>query len=356
MDVSEFLSNRFGDSSGKPVDFIALSGNNGIRWLLPTQTRRVVRSLSEWRPYSVKGAVAWFFLRAAMLFGCLRLLPGTRLMPVSLSAVNWADFGWFDSRPPELVAYVGTPGPHRKIVVTLVEGSSGNSTAVLKFPVFDSAWNKIESESKVLRQLAGREHSPIAPRLISLNAGSKYSVQTFMPGSPSPAVVTNLHFEFLRKLGLSNSSISINGLIEKLGSRVSKLRSLAFGLDSRLDAIEINLANLTISGDVPTVWIHGDFAPWNLKISDDESLFAVDWEDASPLGLPCYDLTYFQLQVQHLLGKRVKIDWQVYLQALASLGYPIDLIDLEQFILLARTQFLLRQLEDDVTVMAREPD
>jgi phosphotransferase family enzyme len=46
-------------------------------------------------------------------------------------------------------------------------------------------------------------------------------------------------------------------------------------------------------GELPLVWEHRDFGPWNLAINAEGGLAAIDWEDAEPRGLPGLDLAYF---------------------------------------------------------------
>ena len=46
-------------------------------------------------------------------------------------------------------------------------------------------------------------------------------------------------------------------------------------------------------GELPVVPEHRDCAPWNLLLSSDGELVALDWESSEPRGLPVLDLAYF---------------------------------------------------------------
>jgi len=56
---------------------------------------------------------------------------------------------------------------------------------------------------------------------------------------------------------------------------------------------------------MPAVWVHGDFAPWNLKMTSERKIVAVDWEYSSAKGLPLFDLIYFRSVQMSLFGERV---------------------------------------------------
>jgi hypothetical protein len=52
---------------------------------------------------------------------------------------------------------------------------------------------------------------------------------------------------------------------------------------------------------VPAAIVHGDFAPWNVRLSASR-IRAFDWEWASSEGLPLIDSIHHRLQVGFLLG------------------------------------------------------
>ena len=54
----------------------------------------------------------------------------------------------------------------------------------------------------------------------------------------------------------------------------------------------------------PAVWVHGDFAPWNLTLRRNGDIAAVDWEAAVPKGLPLFDLIYFGSIQAFLFGQK----------------------------------------------------
>jgi aminoglycoside phosphotransferase (APT) family kinase protein len=51
-----------------------------------------------------------------------------------------------------------------------------------------------------------------------------------------------------------------------------------------------------------TALVHGDFAPWNIKMIASGRSILVDWEDAETEGAPLYDICHFFL-IQSFLFK-----------------------------------------------------
>ena len=64
------------------------------------------------------------------------------------------------------------------------------------------------------------------------------------------------------------------------------------------------LAELCDTRLLPACWVHGDFAPWNIKHRPGQKLMLIDWEDARRGGLPLHDYFHFLHMQDHLFGKR----------------------------------------------------
>src|SRR5690606_25810285 len=58
------------------------------------------------------------------------------------------------------------------------------------------------------------------------------------------------------------------------------------------------------SAEFHPVIYHGDFAPWNIKVSrGDGSWTALDWERGELLGFPCWDWFHFHIQAWILVHR-----------------------------------------------------
>ena len=55
---------------------------------------------------------------------------------------------------------------------------------------------------------------------------------------------------------------------------------------------------------LPASWVHGDFAPWNIKCRRGQKLMLIDWEDAQRGGFPLHDYFHFLHMQDYLFGQR----------------------------------------------------
>ena len=97
------------------------------------------------------------------------------------------------------------------------------------------------------------------------------------------------------------------GATTSLGTHTARLTEEVSGLQiesEKAEDILARLGRLDDPHDLPAVWTHGDFAPWNLRRVDSEKIAVIDWEDASPDGPPLYDLVHFYLIQDFLFGER----------------------------------------------------
>lgn len=68
--------------------------------------------------------------------------------------------------------------------------------------------------------------------------------------------------------------------------------------------IDMNLVTRCLRRPYPVVRLHGDFAPWNLIVTTNGSVLAIDWEHSCRHGLPGVDLAHFAIATAHLLLRK----------------------------------------------------
>jgi hypothetical protein len=54
---------------------------------------------------------------------------------------------------------------------------------------------------------------------------------------------------------------------------------------------------------LPAYRIHGDFAPWNIRLGPGGTAALVDWEEAQSRGLPLHDAFHFAHMTRSLFGR-----------------------------------------------------
>ncbi len=281
-------------------DFYVLYANGRARWLLPAHQRNLDSVLAGWSPYRWDSRLKWRAVRAASRIECLSLLPGIATSAVGgLDSVDWKSVGWNSDVPPVTAVYLGTPGASRKAVIHLVDSSSGICQIILKVPINDGARAAILREAEVLSILA-MERCTFAPRLLSVDPQRDISAQTVLPGAAGSRRLLPEYLQLLRALRLPGATTSIVEHAANLHEQLlCSVRS-----DRTLETTTTALSELQDANPLPTFWVHGDFAPWNIKQQPGSPPTLLDWEDARRGGLPLQDVFHFLHIQDYLFGKR----------------------------------------------------
>ncbi len=288
-----------------------ISGKSGdIRWLVPNEARLGQIALAEWHPFGFLSGIKWHVFNLLYASGLLRYLPGMAQIQIKLPPQSdWSTLGWKDEdSTPVSVIYVGTPCATQKLIVFLVHPHRKQVVSVAKIPLAEGAKKNILHEADILETLAEQYPTPIAPSVICRDNTLGRTTQTHLAGALMNRTFTRLHRDFLI------------ALIQP-ASRTS-LKEKSIELEHRLQAIRLSLPNLpdldpafslahqalsslkTDTTPFPQCYVHGDFAPWNLKCSQSGQLIAVDWESASDSGLPLQDIFHFFWIQDYLFEKK----------------------------------------------------
>jgi len=280
---------------GKLPRFVAVPGNDEVRWLLPFGGAKARQVLANWSPYRWRSRMGWAAIRAANLVGHVRELPGAvELAWNSGGGADWASLGWQGREEPIPVIYLGSPGPQRKAVVHLVERGSGKCQAVVKVPLAEEAKAAILHEADVLELLEKQRYGH-APRLLHVDPERGVTTQTFVEGHPGRRRLAPEHWRLLRSLLLPGETTSLSAWSAHWGHEAG---SPAWAVEQ-----------LREDSPLPACWEHGDFAPWNIRRTTGGECALLDWENARRGGLPLMDAFHF-LHMQNLLfGGRPQMYW-----------------------------------------------
>jgi hypothetical protein len=231
--------------------------------------------------------------------GLLQLTGSVSSVAISRAgSLRWFERCAIPSRSGEMVILVGNPSPGRKVIIFLPDEAQ-RVAAVLKVGVTAAGGVNVLHEAEVLGRL---DQYSWAPKVLSIHSDLRAAAQEFVPGA-----LANREFrsDYLSLLcGLPRSGRSMN-LADFVQAKASALRPFIAELDKIApDILNRSLACIDLDIAIPTLLVHGDFAPWNIRITPASGLVLVDWESADFAGLPGEDLFHFHFSDDRLFGSR----------------------------------------------------
>lgn len=269
--------------------------------LLPLQARAAAAALALYPAQTARARAA----RA-----CLRWLVGASL-PLGAERIS---FGVAPDEPflrflsslagsspneiPELGILAGNPASDGQRFLVLVFDANHRPVATVKAGMSERAKSFIDKEALFLRSISGKSGVPKvladfqSPRLRA------FAMDFFRGDSPRP-----------RHRG------ALPGL---LGSWVEAERHVVLSetpdwlrLESAAaaDPLFPAVAERLRSRKVGRTLMHGDLAPWNIKVSPEGGWTVIDWERGELLGIPGWDWFHYVIQsgilVERLAGSRL---------------------------------------------------
>lgn len=285
--------------------FFPIGSPEDPRWLAPLGYRPREEAFAGWRPYRLASRLAWAAIKPALRWGAApAALPEDHIYVRCIAGLNWRALGWHRRAEPVPLVYVATPGPRRKAVVHLIDPVSHACELIVKVPLTEAAKRAIRHEAQTLVHLRQEEFAA-APRLVELDDSDGIAAQTVVAGSHSG-------LNFRREVAMLLLALERPGECTALSHVASSLESTSLRPDaSRVDTALLARAldQMDDSSEMPAVRIHGDFAPWNIKLQNGTAAL-VDWEDSQPRGLPLHDAFHFAHMTRCLFGKRPCPTWR----------------------------------------------
>lgn len=284
-----------GEKSAPVARFWVIWGKAGPRWIVPRNPAHGLPALRSWRPFDAASQVKWALLMGAYRIGALGCIPGIGEIAVAPSEdADWSHLGWQTRPGPKLVVHVGTPSAAQRFVASLVDSATREVKAVVKAPIGARSAERILHEADILERLA-EEKPGLGPRLLFRNAERGIATEEPLHGRPTGRRLTAAHVTFLDRLRISQSQTSLRDEVEKLRPALALLPPEQAQRIGRL------LDGLDLPAPLPAVWLHGDFAPWNLFLQNG-ALVACDWENAQARGLPLFDAMHFMWIQRYLFS------------------------------------------------------
>lgn len=287
-DILNALELDHTDGAGKPVEYLAVPGNWGPRWLIPAESHAAASALSAWRPYTIPSRVKWLSIRAAARMDLLRFIPSVSGVTASRQGIaRWFDLCGIRSQAGKMVILAGNPSPDRKLIAFLLD-EAHRIAAVLKVALTAGGGLSLLHEAEVLTRL---ERYCWAPELISVHPEFRAAAQRFVAGPMPDRRFRPEYLDLLCTLPRTGACKRIFDVASELEKQLAPFRDL---LDKTAPGLlDRSLACLNSGITLPTVLVHGDFVPWNIRNNPATGPVLVDWEWADFAGLPAYDLLHF---------------------------------------------------------------
>ena len=186
-----------------------IPGSNGPRWIIPQEKKYGLSVFQQWRPYKFASCIKWNVLHGAYYAGRLGSIPGVKSIGIATKSKKiWKHFDWNKESAPIPIIYIGTPCNPHKAVALLVDSTKLQPSIICKVPLSGLAAKSIKREYNILCYL--KQNNPgLSPTPFSLHGESGVALQEAIIGSPLPRTFSDLHWKFLEKLTMSNSTTSV---------------------------------------------------------------------------------------------------------------------------------------------------
>jgi len=208
---------------------------------------------------------------------------------------------------PVFSLLLGTPGPFRKLTIQVMR-PTGEILGYIKIALTEAAIARVCQEAAMLQRLSTFPVlRPYIPRIIYSSEwqGGYLLFQSSGPLRVGPVEFGPPHQQFLQTLW-SVHQVEKPGcrFVEEITSRWQKIDSLLNPMLRELGERALERVRQSLSGTTVRCGImHGDFAPWNTRLSDQKELFVFDWESAVWEAPVSWDVCHFHVQIASLLKK-----------------------------------------------------
>ncbi len=254
---------------------------------LPSSNAAAARALDLYPAQSTKARIARTLLKVALRAG---FALGTKSLNATIPETSaFAKFlskvaGMAGDRVPQFAVLAGNPkAPGRRFVFLLFD-NAGNPVAVVKAGHQDEARLLIQREASVLSKASAASAAvPRLRRTFSSTQVEAFATDFIAGGSP-----TGNSTHGLGKLFSSWLNPSGKVCLRELDTW-KKL--VAATHDEKLLPVITSLGEV----DVVSTLMHGDLAPWNVKI-EGARWTVLDWERGELAGVPMWDWLHFIIQ------------------------------------------------------------
>ncbi len=197
--------------------------------------------------------------------------------------------------------YIGTPGPHQKLIARIATGLG--ILSYCKVGTGTDARKDLENEHRASEAIDSS--IAVTPAILSRMERDGWHMLVTTPApdnsSPWPLDINPVELNFLASLVTEHQPTT------PIGNIIDGLKTLPHRLSDEQKQIiaccRQHLQHSFWANDVRTVVAHGDFAAWNMRKLADNRLYLFDWEYFNPQAPVLTDLFHRIFSVEWLVRK-----------------------------------------------------
>jgi hypothetical protein len=290
--------------------FVLLPSRKNTRWLAPRAEGKAITNALEMYPsFSLRARIYKSFATGMAMMGW----PGRTKDSVLIGskqtfAIERLVAEVTGESRPHFSLSLGTQVAARKLTVQVMR-PSGEVLGYLKLPLAQLASDRIRHEAAILARLNAdartRNHVPRLLHACDWKDGFLL-FQSPVPGRQGPVRLTSLHENVLHALQAVRS-LDLPGrqLIQSIADGLKRVFVRLGGDWKELAGHALSVAGRELENcEVRCGLSHGDFAPWNTRVSG-ENMYVFDWEMASWESPLLWDRFHFLTQTRSLLRRGI---------------------------------------------------
>ena len=265
--------------------------NGSLLLALPMNQALALATLGLYQPQRWKGRMMRMVMKTLVVLGLHRFLPtievkigGAGLFSGLRGCASPENFGFLlGNTESEIRNLIGVYQDTDSLSV--VKAGRGDSSAVIR------------AEYATMQQFSDRiDEAPQCRQCFEIENGAAYVVELVKGRSPRGSVDDKLVFGILMRWLDTGTETNVTEL--------DCWKSLEEKLDKEMmDSLD-KLADTQVVSPV----MHGDFAPWNIKIGSGNRVKVLDWEYTEVSGMPGWDWLHYHVQRMNLVsGKSAEI-------------------------------------------------
>ncbi len=281
------------------VPYVAFNASNGAWILVPDAHRIRAAGLALYHPQTMKGVLAKNLRASGAWRPQMRYLKQETLDELRSSLATSIGV-------PEVhcAFYFRAPGPFAKTII-LVMDAKGREIAYVKLGATSHGAQAVENEAAMLERFSAYEPLKKAvPSVIGRATWRDYPLLILSagPARSAPRGFDEPHRAFLSHLRAASEHVlpfGASGMRARMQARFDRRGAQLEPLwRERYERAFETVARELDSEALPLGLAHRDFVPWNMRRSDDGSLFVFDWELAADECVPGWDVFHFHLARQ----------------------------------------------------------